>query len=190
MRNLFILGLIAIVFASCSTTGNGELIGVQNRPIWNPTDPYGMVFVPQGTFNMGPGDQDVPYAHVTQHKTVSVAAFYIDETEITNNEYRQFVTWVRDSIARVILGENGLEGYELIEEDEYGNFIEKYLKMKCIFQSTNVSIQDVNLIQGNIIIAMKMLILLEHLLEQIKQRVKKIGLFSLRSPKLTFSLIL
>ncbi|MGB1932165.1 MAG: formylglycine-generating enzyme family protein, partial [Flavobacteriales bacterium] len=124
MKNLFILGLIAIVFASCSTTGNGELIGVQNRPIWNPTDPYGMVFVPQGSFNMGPGDQDVPYAHVTQHKTVSVAAFYIDETEITNNEYRQFVTWVRDSIARIILGENGVEGYELIEEDEYGNFID------------------------------------------------------------------
>jgi gliding motility-associated lipoprotein GldK len=124
MKNLFILSLIAVVFASCSSTGNGELIGVQNRPIWNPTDPYGMVFVPQGSFNMGPGDQDVPYAHVTQHKTVSVAAFYIDETEITNNEYRQFVSWVRDSIARVILGENGVEGYELIEEDEYGNFID------------------------------------------------------------------
>ena len=103
-------------FASCSTSGNGELIGIQNRPIWNPTDPYGMVFIPQGSFNMGPGDQDVPYAHVTQHKTVSVAAFYIDETEITNNEYRQFVTWVRDSIARVLLGENGVEGYELLKK--------------------------------------------------------------------------
>ena len=55
MKNLFILAMIAIVFASCSTTGNGELIGVQNRPIWNPTDPYGMVFVPQGSFNMDPG---------------------------------------------------------------------------------------------------------------------------------------
>ena len=124
MKNLFVFGFVAIVLASCSTSGNGELIGVQNRPIWNPTDPYGMVFIPQGSFNMGPGDQDVPYAHVTQHKTVSVAAFYIDETEITNNEYRQFVSWVRDSIARVILGENGVEGYELIEEDDYGNFID------------------------------------------------------------------
>jgi len=124
MKNLFVFGFVAIVLASCTTSGNGELIGVQNRPIWNPTDPYGMVFIPQGSFNMGPGDQDVPYAHVTQHKTVSVAAFYIDETEITNNEYRQFVTWVRDSIARVILGENGVEGYELIEEDDYGNFID------------------------------------------------------------------
>ena len=61
--------------------------------------------------------------YVTQHKTVSVAAFYIDETEITNNEYRQFVTWVRDSIASNF-GESGVEGYELIEEDEYGNFID------------------------------------------------------------------
>ena len=113
MRNLFVLGILAAVLSSCSTSGNGELIGVQNRPIWNPTDPYGMVYLPQGSFNMGPGDQDVPYAHVTQHKTVSVAAFYMDETEITNNEYRQFVNWVRDSIARILLGEAGVPGYEL-----------------------------------------------------------------------------
>ena len=120
MKNLFILGLVVIFFTNCSTTGNGELIGVQNRPIWNPTDPYGMVFVPQGSFNMGPGDQDVPYAHVTQHKTVSVAAFYIDETEITNNEYRHFVDWVRDSIARRILVENGMEDYQMpFDDDEW-----------------------------------------------------------------------
>ena len=120
MKNLFILGLVVIFFTNCSTTGNGELIGVQNRPIWNPTDPYGMVFVPQGSFNMGPGDQDVPYAHVTQHKTVSVAAFYIDETEITNNEYRQFVDWVRDSIARRILVDNGMEDYQMpFDDDEW-----------------------------------------------------------------------
>tara|TARA_B100000900_G_scaffold412048_1_gene433028 strand:- start:6065 stop:7432 length:1368 start_codon:yes stop_codon:yes gene_type:complete len=106
MRNLFVLGIIAAALSSCTTSGNGELIGVQNRPIWNPTDPYGMVYLPQGSFNMGPGDQDVPYAHVTQHKTVSVAAFYMDETEITNNEYRQFVNWVRDSIARTLLAKS------------------------------------------------------------------------------------
>ena len=29
----------------------------------------------------------------------------MDETEITNDEYRQFVNWVRDSIARTILGD-------------------------------------------------------------------------------------
>jgi gliding motility-associated lipoprotein GldK len=33
-------------------------------------------------------------------RTISVPAFYMDATEISNNEYRQFVHWVRDSIAR------------------------------------------------------------------------------------------
>ena len=119
MRNLFVLGILAAVISSCSTSGNGELIGVQNRPIWNPTDPYGMVYLPQGSFNMGPGDQDVPYAHVTQHKTVSVAAFYMDETEITNNEYRQFVNWVRDSIARTLLAKSILSYNDKNEPTEY-----------------------------------------------------------------------
>ena len=75
---------------------------------------------------MGPSDQDVPFANVTAAKTVSVGAFYMDETEITNNEYRQFTNWVRDSLAHRILGDAGIEGH-LIEEDEYGNFIEPAL---------------------------------------------------------------
>ena len=82
-----------------------------------------MVYVPQGSYVMGPSDQDVPFANVTSAKTVSVGAFYLDETEITNNEYRQFTNWVRDSIAHIVLGEAGIEGH-LIEEDEYGNFLE------------------------------------------------------------------
>jgi gliding motility-associated lipoprotein GldK len=124
MKKIILLSSIVALLSACGGSGNGELIGVQNRAIWNPTDPYGMVFIPQGSFNMGPSDQDVPFANVSQAKTVSVGAFYMDETEITNNEYRQFVNWVRDSIARTILGEAGIEGYELIEEDKYGMFLE------------------------------------------------------------------
>ncbi len=41
----------------------------------------------------------------------------MDETEITNNEYRQFVNWVRDSIARTLLGEVRPDVF-LIEENE------------------------------------------------------------------------
>ena len=37
----------------------------------------------------------------------------MDQTEITNNEYRQFVHWVRDSIARTLLAENFDEEYDL-----------------------------------------------------------------------------
>ena len=123
MKRILFFGLIITILSSCGNSGNGELIGKQDRAIWQPTDPYGMVFIPQGSFVMGPSDQDVPFANVTAAKTVSVAAFYMDETEITNNEYRQFTDWVRDSIAHRILGDAGIEGH-LIEEDEYGNFIE------------------------------------------------------------------
>ena len=123
MKKLILLSSIIILLSACGGSGNGELVGVQKRPIWNPTDPYGMVFIPQGSYNMGPSDQDVPFANVSQAKTVSVGAFYMDETEITNNEYRQFTNWVRDSIAHFHLGEAGVEDH-LIEEDEYGNYLE------------------------------------------------------------------
>ena len=49
-------------------SGNGELVGVQQREFFNPTDPYGMVFIPQGSFVMGPSDQDVPFANVSAAK--------------------------------------------------------------------------------------------------------------------------
>jgi formylglycine-generating enzyme len=72
---------------------------------------------------MGPSDLDVPYAQTSQSKTVSVQAFYMDDTEITNNEYRQFVYWVRDSIARRLLGDEDEETY-LITTDQYGEDID------------------------------------------------------------------
>ena len=107
MKKIILLSSIVALLSACGSSDNGELIGVQNRQIWNPTDPYGMVFIPQGSFNMGPSDQDVPFSNVTASKTISVGAFYMDETEITNNEYRQFTNWVRDSIARSFLINEG-----------------------------------------------------------------------------------
>ena len=122
MKRILFFGLIVTILSSCGNSGNGQLIGTQNRAIWQPTDPYGMVFIPQGSFVMGPSDQDVPFANVTSAKKVSVGAFYMDETEITNNEYRQFTNWVRDSIAHTIL--SMLDEEHLITEDKYKNPIE------------------------------------------------------------------
>jgi len=123
MKKIILLSSIVTIFMSCGSSGNGELIGVQEREFWNPTDPYGMVFIPQGSYVMGPSDQDVPFANVSAAKRVSVGAFYMDETEITNNEYRQFTDYVRDSLAHLMLGEAGIEGH-LVEEDDYGNFLD------------------------------------------------------------------
>ena len=118
--NLLVLFLVVLV-SSCGNYGNGELTGVNDRERWFPTQPYGMKFIKQGTYNMGLNDQDVPWAMTAQTKTVSIPAFWMDETEITNNEYRQFVNWVRDSLARQMLGEEFEEF--LISEDDYGEEI-------------------------------------------------------------------
>lgn len=53
---------------------------------------------------MGKSDEDIKSGLRSRPKQVSVQAFFMDETAITNNEYRQFVHWVRDSIAKTILG--------------------------------------------------------------------------------------
>lgn len=62
-----------------------------------------MVHVPQGTFHMGPSDEDINYAYTARNRQVSISGFWMDATEITNSEYKQFVFYVRDSLAATAL---------------------------------------------------------------------------------------
>jgi len=112
MKKLLFLGTLTVILASCANWGNGELTGVQDRPYYYAVQPYGMQFCRSGSYQMGPNDQDATWGMTAEQKTVSIKAFWIDQTEITNNEYRQFVYWVRDSIAYKLLGEN-------VDEEEY-----------------------------------------------------------------------
>jgi gliding motility-associated lipoprotein GldK len=114
-RVLFYL-VILIFLGSCGGSGNGELVGVQDRKPFYQPQPFGMAYIPLGSYTMGVGEEDIAYSQVRQPKTVTIAAFYMDETEITNNEYRQFVYWVRDSIARTLLGDILPEDF-LVEEN-------------------------------------------------------------------------
>ena len=98
------LGLLVVFSTSCGKQESGELTGVLDRPSWSGINPYGMVYVPSGTLMIGPSDQDVNSTFVQRPKTVSIVGFFMDETEITNNEYRQFVYWVRDEMAHRELG--------------------------------------------------------------------------------------
>jgi formylglycine-generating enzyme required for sulfatase activity len=76
-----------------------------------------MVYIPQGTFHMGPSDEDPSYAFSARNRSVSISGFWMDATEITNNEYRQFTHWVRDSIAAKKLGyvKSGTDGNEYVD---------------------------------------------------------------------------
>jgi len=111
-RNLLSTAIVAVsIFASsCSMLGgksnsgnalpnDGQLHGVSTEAKWIPTRPIGMVYVPPGTFHMGPSDEDMNYSFTARNKSVSISGFWMDATEVTNNEYRQFTNWVRDSIA-------------------------------------------------------------------------------------------
>ncbi|MFB5944509.1 type IX secretion system lipoprotein PorK/GldK [Albibacterium profundi] len=56
--------------------------------------PPGMVYVPSGTILY---KSSLDSGNVG--KNISLSAFFIDETEVTNKQYRAFVNWVADSIA-------------------------------------------------------------------------------------------
>jgi formylglycine-generating enzyme len=70
----------------------GELIGLPAGEGWIQTVPFGMTTVPSGTFHMGQSDEDVAASHINYNKQVTIGGFYMDDTEITNAEYRQFVS--------------------------------------------------------------------------------------------------
>ena len=100
--------ILSIMLTGCGKATwdsyKGQLLGAKDRPAWAPIQPYGMIYVPTGVLHVGPNDQDLNNAMVARSKEVSIQGFYMDETEITNNEYRQFVNYVKDSIAHTILG--------------------------------------------------------------------------------------
>jgi sulfatase modifying factor 1 len=157
--------IILFLAASCSNIKNdrGELVGIKTKKFYN-TNPHGMVLIPSGSFTMGPSNPSLVLEQNPTLKTVSMKAFYMDETEITNSEYKQFVNWVRDSIVRhrlaiasFILNENELndedgkpkEGQPLRdffpiypkqvdEDDEDASVYERYRSS----QGNNIKIHD------------------------------------------------
>ncbi len=87
------------------------------RPVWYEPVPYGMVYVKPGHFQMGGGDENMT-DDLSSTKNVSVNSFWIDETEITNSEYRQFIEWVKDSVAAALTFKAGLDDYKATNQDK------------------------------------------------------------------------
>ncbi len=119
----FMLMVVALLASGCANNMEGELVGVQGRRPWFHPQPYGTVYVPTGTFHAGQSDMDVFFTHRAPNKQITVTAFYMDDTEITNNEYRQYVEYVVDSMARYILQDPYITendfGQQFINRDEF-----------------------------------------------------------------------
>src|SRR5699024_1622126 len=100
------LGLVVGVLSGCGNNNGyqGQVTGVQGREGYESVQPYGMVYIPSGNFIMGGSGEDLKSTFTARPKSVTVQGFYMDAGEVTNNQYRQFVYWVRDSIARELMG--------------------------------------------------------------------------------------
>ena len=102
MKKVVLITAVLALLTSCGKGDRGQLVGAKGKK-WHPEKPFGMELVPGGAFIMGKSDDDLAGVKNAPTKTVTVRSFYMDATEITNDEYRQFVEWVRDSIIRTKL---------------------------------------------------------------------------------------
>ena len=133
MKQLFFIIITSLIFlTSCGKSSGssvgGEVTGEKGSS-WAEPAPYGMVLVSRGSIEMGPAENDSLWDIKANPKGVSVDNFWMDETEVTNSKYRQFVYWVRDSIIRERLADPAYGGDETfkITEDRFGDPVKPHL---------------------------------------------------------------
>lgn len=147
MKYLFLVSifiLLAFGLSSCGKTlkpsgVGGEVVGEKSSS-WAEAAPYGMRLIERGSLEMGPADNDSLWNTVADPKGMSVDNFWMDETEVTNSKYRQFVNWVRDSIIRERLADPAYGGDETfkITENEFGDPVKPYLNWRKPIPSKNL----------------------------------------------------
>ncbi|TVQ91538.1 MAG: gliding motility lipoprotein GldJ [Bacteroidetes bacterium] len=92
-----------IVLSSCGretspTTGwtynDPRTGGFEVRPYQEQETGPGLVFIEGGTFVMGRTEQDVMFDWNNQPRRVTVSSFYMDETEVRNIDYVEYLYWL------------------------------------------------------------------------------------------------
>ena len=109
MKKLLKLGsvlfLATLILSSCGKKERSATTGWQyNDQKWGgfekldyegqATGPN-LVLVQGGTFNMGITDQDVTFDWNAIPRRVTVSSFYMDETEVSNLDYREYLFWIK-----------------------------------------------------------------------------------------------
>lgn len=134
-KSLIVLGLIfVLLIQNACTSGSssmvigGEVTGVRRTAQREPV-PFGMVLVKRGSLALGEESTDSLWGASVPVKDVSVESFWMDEKEVSNAKYLQFINWVRDSIIRTRLADPAYGGDEafLITEDKFGEPVTPHL---------------------------------------------------------------
>ncbi len=137
-KYLYLLLIGFTLFSGCKTEPRVHELRGEKRPVWFEPIPYGMTYIKPGHFQMGGGDQIID-GQISETKNVSVNSFWIDETEITNSEYRQYVNWVTDSIAAILTFKAGIDEYKATnrEKELYDPAIIDWNKVNLIWKDDN-----------------------------------------------------
>ncbi|MFN5417979.1 MAG: SUMF1/EgtB/PvdO family nonheme iron enzyme [Flavobacteriia bacterium] len=104
MLRFFTVAIIgSLLLASCSnetssSTGwdynNMRQGGFQKIPFVDQETGPGLVLVEGGTFTMGRAEQDVMYDWNNRPARVTVSSFYMDQTEVTNFHWLEYLYWL------------------------------------------------------------------------------------------------
>ena len=113
LKSTFLLMLmlsLAVSYTSCSKKGGGGSKQTSSATGWNYNDPKwggfevaekkeqkngpGLILVPGGTFVMGNTGQDLMFEYHSIPRRVTVSSFYMDETEVANVHYREYIFWL------------------------------------------------------------------------------------------------
>ena len=94
---LFISGCGLLGGGSSTKNPRGQLVGTTDRQGFEMSAQYGMVYIPTGRFYMGQADENIQSDQSNFNRQVTISAFYMDDTEITNDEYRQFIQFIEEN---------------------------------------------------------------------------------------------
>jgi len=136
--NVAVMLSAALAITSCKT--NKRLDGMDNisksrttMQNLTPLAPHGMVFVPAGSIIEKEAVTDTSMAVDTVPKTVTVSAFFMDQTEVTNKQYNIFENWVADSVAVT----------DYLKDDKYFNKVKKAAKVTKKGKGKNATAVDI-----------------------------------------------
>ncbi len=101
------------------------------------SDPMHTVFIPGGSFYMGASDEQVDLAMVNRKKLVSVQSFWMDKTEITNEQYRRFVNYVSDSLKYLAVYHGGVNQAEDTIKVDWARAQKINLNSKAVIEKLN-----------------------------------------------------
>lgn len=105
-HTLFTLSILSLLVFACHDPIDPVLVGtLPIKTITTPIDNAVMVYVPAGEFLMGTSDAEIEhykeifplrdiarYDNERPQRTVFLDAFYIDQFEVTNRQYKRFLT--------------------------------------------------------------------------------------------------